>query len=196
MQATDRRSRFEAIYSTNGWNGPETPSGPGSTLGATAMLRTELPKLIADLGATAVLDAGCGTGLWIPDLPGYVGIDLVAEALSVAAAQHPDRTYVLGDICADRLPDCDLVICRDTLQHLSFADGRAAMANFRAAGAQWLIATTHMGETNRNIESGGWFPVNMEAAPFNLSDRRLLFADGQWDAGTWRADKRLGCWAL
>lgn len=187
---------FAEIYARNEWNGTETPSGPGSTQVATADIRVWLPLLIHDLGAHAVLDAGCGTAAWMPDLPGYVGVDIVPAALEAARVAHPTRRYVLADICTDTLPFCDVVICRDALQHLSWEDAARALENFRRAGAAWLVATTHVGERNRPIGSGRWHPVNMQAPPFSMGEPYGIVFDGTWDTGTWRADKYLGAWPL
>ena len=113
-----RAQVFTLLYRRNGWNGRETRSGPGSGTEATAALREWLPEVLEELGVGSVLDAGCGEATWQPELPGYIGADIVREAVLAARERHPERTYVLADICRDDLPRTDAVFCRDALQHL------------------------------------------------------------------------------
>ena len=52
--------RFKHIYETNHWDEAESVSGPGSTLEETEPIRRELPALLAELGASSLLDLPCG----------------------------------------------------------------------------------------------------------------------------------------
>lgn len=192
----NRRQTFERIWRTNAWRGTETKAGPGSTLHATRSLRALLPEVMGRLGITSVLDAGCSEGWWMPDLPGYVGVDIVPAALDVAREHHPDRTYELGDICADPLPRIDAVICRDALQHMSLLDGLAALQNFRRAGAWVLFAGTHHGEENRDIRTGAFYRINVQAAPFWLGSPVWAIKDGSWDDTEPYPQKMFGAWRL
>lgn len=66
---------------------------------------------IADLRLAKVLDFGCGTGYLLDVLRRqgfsgeYVGYDLVAEALDVAQAKHPDARFELRDILRDGMTE-------------------------------------------------------------------------------------------
>src|SRR5439155_16997003 len=181
------------LYRRNAWNGRETRSGPGSGTEATARLREWLPEVLEELGVDSVLDAGCGEATWQPELPGYIGADIVREAVLAARKRHPERTYVLADMCRDDLPRIDAVFCRDALQHLSLADGLAALQNFRRRGAKWLIASSHQSEANRDVPSGGWYPSNLEAAPFWLGKPARTLFDGRRERpGPKRVDPAIG----
>jgi SAM-dependent methyltransferase len=195
-QARKRFSAFSAIYRENKWRGTETKSGPGSGAEATAALAEWLPKVCADLGITSVLDAGCGEGTWQPHLPGYIGVDIVAEALTVARSRHPDRFYGLLDICSDVLPRADAVLCRDALQHLPLADAQAAIENFRRMGARYLIASSHQGEANKNVRPGAWYPCNLQAPPFDFGAPLTELFDGHWEGVDFWPTKVIGAWAL
>ena len=195
--STPRAAIFTEIYRRNAWNGRGgTRAGPGSSLEATARLREALPKLVAELGVSSVLDAGAGDSLWMPDLPGYIGVDIVRNALIVARKRHPNRRYVIADICTDELPRCELVICRDALQHLSLSDGTQALANFRASGATWLLASTHDGATNIGVPSGSYYQINMLAPPFSFPEPSWAIPDGVWASGVQYPHKRIGLWRL
>jgi hypothetical protein len=193
---SERQQTFIRIWERNAWNGTETPAGPGSTMAATQVLREELPRIVAEMGITSVLDAGCADARWMPDLPGYVGVDIVGEAIVMARDLHPDRTYLCADICADELPRCEAVLVRDALQHLSLRDGLTALQNFRRTGAKWLLASSHRGETNTDVASGGWYPCNLEAAPFWLGEPRWSIPDGTWESGMRWPTKVFGLWEL
>jgi SAM-dependent methyltransferase len=210
--AADRKSfaglnlaqRFQRIHDTNLWSAPESTSGLGSELDATAVLRAALPRLFKKLGVTSLLDAPCGDAGWInrADLGvRYVGIDIVpslVESLRArAAAGGIDGEYRLADLTRDPLPRCDAVLCRDALVHLSFANIERAVANFRASGAVWLIATTFPEwQVNGDCEDGDWRALNFERAPFGWGPPvELLNENCQEAGGGWR-DKSLGVWRL
>ena len=197
MTGLVRERVFADIYRRNTWNGRAgTRAGPGSSLGATELLREAIPRIVAELHAATVLDAACGDSLWMPDLPGYVGVDIVRAAVAVAARRHPDRAYMVADICKAVLPECDLIICRDAMQHMSFADGLATLANFRRTGAGCLLASTHRETRNEDVPTGGYYQINLEAPPFDLGEPMRTIPDGAWDAGIQYPHKLLGLWRL
>ena len=101
------------------------------------------------MGVPCVFAAPCAGAGWLTraDLAvRYVGIDIVSELVerlrARAASGELTGEYHLADITTDPLPRCDAILCRDCLVHLSFANIARAVANFRASGATWLIATT------------------------------------------------------
>jgi hypothetical protein len=196
--------RFQRIHDSNLWGAVESPSGLGSEMDATAVLRTELPRLLAKFGIASLLDAPCGDAGWIgaADLGvGYVGIDIVpalVERLQArAAAGQIGGDYRLADITRDSLPRCDAVLCRDCLVHLSFANIERAVANFKRSGAVWLIATTFPEwQTNRDCEDGDWRALNFEHAPFRWGAPIELLNENCTEAGGGWRDKSLGAWRL
>jgi SAM-dependent methyltransferase len=187
---------FESIYRRNSWSGTETRSGPGSTLGATERLQRILPELMQGLGARSILDASCGEGYWMPELPGYVGVDISMTALLAAKERHPDRRYLRQDICTDELPMVDLVFCRDALQHLSLAEGLVALRNFRLTGATWFMCSTHEGGLNVDISAGGYYEPDMQAPPFSLGTPWMMVEDGFWNDCEPYPNKYMGMWTF
>jgi hypothetical protein len=198
------RQRFQRIHNTNLWGAAESASGLGSELDATAVLRTELPRLLERLGATSLLDAPCGDAGWINQAGlgvRYVGVDIVPaliESLQArTAAGAIGGECHLADITSDPLPRCDAILCRDALVHLSFANIERAVANFRASGAAWLIATTFpQWQTNRDCEDGAWRALNFERAPFGWGAPVELLNENCMEAGGGWRDKSLGVWRL
>jgi hypothetical protein len=82
--------RFQRIHDTNLWGAPESTSGLGSELDATAVLRAELPRLFKQLGVTSLLDAPFGDAGWINRVElgvRYVGIDIVPSLIETLQAR-------------------------------------------------------------------------------------------------------------
>src|SRR4051794_18072852 len=75
---------FTRGFARNDWSDPESVSGTGSNLEATARLREELPALWRKYRVSRLVDAPCGDFNWmrhlVSELPGgYVGLDVVRE---------------------------------------------------------------------------------------------------------------------
>lgn len=193
---------FSDIYARNAWNGRESLSGPGSGYAATARVGPAIAALVAELGVRHVLDAACGDGLWMPDLPGYIGIDVAPEAIRRARLNHPDREYLVGDVRAlfpTQLWAPDLVILRDVIQHLSFADGLGTLAAIRKGNARWLLASTYVGGENVDIDTGEHYSPDLTAAPFSMGEPLRLIPDGYsyHDPDLVRDPRKmLGLWGL
>jgi len=200
----DLAARFERIERTNLWGAASSVSGLGSEDVATAAIREALPPLLQRLGVRSLLDAPCGDAGWIGRIKldlDYTGIDivpsLIADNSERAARGELHGRFRLADITRDALPPVDLILCRDCLVHLSFANIARAIGNFRASGARFLLVTTFPEwDGNADCEDGDWRALNMERAPFNWPSPRELInercAEGE---GGWR-DKSLGLWRL
>lgn len=163
-------------------------------MAATALIRRVLPELVAGVGARSVLDASCGEGFWMPDLPGYVGVDISPSAIAAARERHPDREYHVLDIVRDEPPRVDLVFCRDAIQHLSLREGWHVIQNLRRTGATWLVCSTHENGTNADVTAGGYYEPDMTALPFDLGPPWMVIEDGIWETGVRYPDKYLGVW--
>lgn len=171
----DLAARFERIERTNLWGATTSVSGLGSEDPATAAIRQALPALLQRLCLRSLLDAPCGDAGWIGGLKldvDYTGIDIVPSLIEanrrrVAGGVSPGR-FLVADITRDALPRADIILCRDCLVHLSFANIDRALAQFRTSGARFLLVTTFPEwEINRDCEDGDWRALNMEKAPFD-----------------------------
>lgn len=191
---------FARIQDTNLWGASESVSGLGSELGATTTLRLALPGLLAELGAASLLDAPCGDAGWISRMQlgvRYAGIDIVPAVVSQAKQHRSSLDFIIGDITQDELPRADVILCRDCLVHLSFANIERALANFNRSGARWLITTTFPAwQANFDCKDGDWRALNFERPPFGWPPPISLLNEGCTEAnGGWR-DKSLGVWPL
>ncbi len=200
----DLAQRFRRIHDTNLWGATASTSGLGSEMDATAVLRAELPLLLQKLGVASLLDAPCGEAEWINNADlgvRYLGVDIVPSLIKRlqvrAAAGEIKGEYRLADITCDPLPRCNAILCRDCLVHLSFANIECAVANFRASGANWLIATTFPEwQTNADCEDGDWRALKFERAPFCWGPPVELLNENCVEAGGGWRDKSLGVWRL
>lgn len=188
---------FSDIYRKNAWADPESVSGRGSTLARTEVIRRELPSLLGSVGARSLLDAPCGDFNWMQYVPlgdiAYIGADVVPEliARNRAFENAPRRVFAVLNITRDRLPQVDVILCRDCLIHFSYQDIDAAIANFKRSNSGFLLATTHINVTeNTDIRTGGWRSINLQLPPFNFPPPgRLIIEDPELGKG-------LGMWKL
>ena len=149
LRRTSLTNVFSEIYRTNAWRDPESVSGRGSTLARTTVITSQLPVLLQELNADSLIDAACGDFNWMRyvDLGSikYIGVDIVSAliARNRQLYQTDQRTFAVQDITKDRLPDADVILCRDCLIHLSFKSIKAAISNFKKTSATHLLFTTH-----------------------------------------------------
>lgn len=193
--------RFKYIYETNHWDEAESVSGPGSTLEETEPIRRELPALLAELGASSLLDLPCGDFHWMQhtDLSGvrYIGGDLVGDLIERNRAKYASDgvEFQKIDLVNDTLPAVDVILCRDCLVHLSFADAQAALSNIARSGAGWLLATSFPSVTrNDDIVTGQWRPINLTLPPFNLPEPEQVIGENCTESEF--ADKNLSLWPV
>ncbi|MGB3547603.1 MAG: laccase domain-containing protein [Saprospiraceae bacterium] len=196
---------FTSISERNYWADAESRSGPGSAHSQTVRLVELLPEVWRDFGVISLLDLPCGDFNWMSrvDLNGidYLGGDVVAEIV----AENRRKFAALGvrfqqiDLLTDTLPAADLVFCRDALVHFSFTDIARALRNLRASlGPATLLMITHFPaeQTNVDIPTGGWRPLNWCAPPFNWPRPRYLLTEGCTEGEGKFGDKALGIWLL
>ncbi|HEX5634534.1 MAG TPA: class I SAM-dependent methyltransferase, partial [Gemmatimonadales bacterium] len=121
------------------------------------------------------------------------------ELIADDARRHAalGRDFRVLDLLASPLPAVDLVLCRDCLVHLSFADIARAVANLRRSGSRWLLTTTFPAQdVNEDVVTGDWRPINLQAAPFDWPAPEELLVEQCTEADGRFADKSLGLWRL
>jgi hypothetical protein len=194
---------FSDYARRNKWGDKDSLSGKGSNLESTATLRTMLPALLRERGATSLLDVPCGDFFWMQhvDLTGisYLGGDIVPDLVNKNRMAHARLgiDFEEIDLITGPIPKADVVFVRDCLVHMSHEHVLAALANIVASGSTWLLTTTFTGaETNTDIATGEWRPINLTKAPFLLPMADQLYAEGQGHLKGQRNDKMLGLWKL
>jgi hypothetical protein len=194
---------FRDIYRRHHWSASHSPSGPGAAPEQTTELRRALPALLTELAVRTLLDLPCGDYSWMRTigLSGirYIGADLLPEIVQSLAAEFggPRREFLVLDLTRDRLPRADLLLCRDCLVHLSYADIRRALANVARSGIPYLLATTFpAGDANEDIVTGDWRVLDLEGAPFHLPPPERILNEGCTEGDGAFADKSLGLWRV
>jgi hypothetical protein len=177
-----RSETFDWIYRTNKWDG-ESPSGKGSGLERTYRIRQRLPELLESLEVKSIVDVPCGDHGWMSTLDlspyDYVGIDIVASLIEENRKKYPMHRFEVIDACEGPIPDGDLLICRDFLVHLSFADIEKALDNLLAVRGRFIMCTTFPGITkNVDIVTGKHRRLNMRLTPFEWPEPLFELEEG------------------
>lgn len=183
---------------------PETACGAGSRLASTMSVRGWLPGVLRSLAVRVLLDAPCGDCNWMArvDLAGidYIGCDYDGEHLRMAWSRPSrpsgfaprSKVYFERDIVSGALPNADVMLCRDFLQHLPNALVARVLRNFLDAQIPWLLATSHDNASNEEIATAGMFrPLNLTRAPFGLPPPRRHVEDEPGSGrilGLWHRD--------
>jgi hypothetical protein len=198
-----RQAVFEDIFRGNKFGGTVSVSGAGSEVRQTRSLIEQLPRLMREQGVRSVLDIPCGDFFWMRhvDLAGidYLGADIVEELVERNQRIHGKDgiRFRKLDLVKDRLPPADLILCRDCLVHLSFAEAQRSLRNICASGAKLILTTTFPERTtNADIRTGEWRTLNLQLAPFLLPHPLRLINEGCSEADGAYADKSLGLWKI
>lgn len=194
---------FTEIFKTNSWLGKTSVSGSGSDPDQTQHIEVELPKLFRRLTVSTLLDIPCGDFSWMRrvDLSEikYLGADIVNELISVNATQYgsDNISFTRTNMITDHLPRVDVILCRDGLVHLSFDDIRRALSNICNSGSTYLLTTTFPARnSNEDIKTGSWRPLNLQIAPFNFPTPQWIIVEGCTENDGAFRDKSLALWEI
>lgn len=178
------KGRFSQIYNKNMWNSGESASGRGSELSHTENLRDWLIKNIPSYNVKTIVDAPCGDFNWIKFVISkfeivYTGYDIVDELINSNKQKYGSRKIIFkqGDICHDKIDDCDLLIVRDCLFHLSFEDINNFLKNIKKTNFKYLLTTTHIVDknfSNKNISSGDYRDIDIFSYPFYFNKSKVI----------------------
>jgi hypothetical protein len=202
LERLDLKGRFDYIFDTNLWGDDHSRSGVGSTLPETEAFRREIPLLLRDLGARSLLDVPCGDFGWLSLTElgvDYIGADIVEALVAQNTSRYASeqRRFVRLDLTADPLPQADVVLCRDCLVHLSYANIRRALDNVKRSGAKYLLVTSFPeAKSNRDIEDGDWRLLNFQLAPFCFPAPTRTIIENCIEAGGAYRDKSLCLWPV
>lgn len=195
-----RRDAFGTIAKEGRWGGA-FESGWGSTVENTGVTRQVIVMALRDFSIRSMLDAACGDFSWMPlvlqQLPSdfrYIGCDIVPELISRNRDRYPQHEFRVLDFVADELPPCDLILCRDALQHLPVSDIKKALENFSRSEAKYLLCSIQLRRfgwrNGRDMRVGRCRDRNLLLHPFNLADPIVIYSEQ--DA----AHKFLGLWRI
>lgn len=175
------KDKFSYIYSSHYWPSKESVSGPGSELENTKNVRKELVKLIDQLKIKKFLDIPCGDFNWMQHIINkdieYVGGDIVTELIDLNKKKfiNSNIKFIELNIIEDKLPQADLMLCRDCLIHLSNNNIKKFLNNFINSEINYLLVTSYEANLdkksigyNSEIKDGDFRPTFLMEEPFKL----------------------------
>jgi SAM-dependent methyltransferase len=170
-EVSESRTVFTDIYTNNRWG---QGSGSGSAPAQNLEYRLFIEKFLIANNIKSVLDFGCGDWQFSRLINWgnvqYNGVDLVASVVESDNARFKNENInftVFSNI--DDLPSCDLVICKDVLQHISLELCIQYLEKLKNK-AKYLLITNDINPVERvniQIQTGGWRPVHINLPPFN-----------------------------
>lgn len=179
---------FDEIYRMSLWSDAGHGSGIGSEPAYNARMRRALTEFVADRSIRSIVDAPCGAAkwqaAWIHELnkkrvaiESYFGIDVAPTAVRRARSnlEHLSIARVRGgDARIAKLPPCDLLICRDTLQHLSYSNIWKVLINLARCDARWIAIGGYWPGNNVDVRDGSYFDFNACLPPFELRPNEII----------------------
>lgn len=203
LRSKDKEKVFTAIYKANKWGGDDSVSGPGSDTSQTRGISKKLPDLLHELNIKKILDIPCGDFHWMIDVDlrnvEYIGADVVKDLIINNTDRYTKEHIHFQhlNLMQDKLPDVELIFCRDCLVHFSYADAFLALKNICNSPSEYLLTTTFIDRTsNYDISTAQWHPINLELNPFNFPKPLLVIMEECTEGGDLFADKALGLWKI
>jgi len=190
------KDAFEDIYKYKRWSAEGRGSGLGSSVNYTSSTRETLFTVIKRFNLTSLLDLSCGGMLWMPIflrnistiIPNFKfkGLDITESNIASHRkefANMPNWSFEFSDFTSYPLPtNWDLVLVRDTIQHLPFPTIIQAVQNIaNTLGLKYLLITSVPSVAKNgagNIKVGSFHDLNLKIFPFNLSNTTAEFVEG------------------
>lgn len=200
-----RNEIFAEIYKSGTWGGNgEYYSGEGSYKEEFVAPYCQLvKKFLKEHNVKTVVDLGCGdfhvASLWLDENIDYKGVDIVEDMIQSHREKYgaDNRHFYCLDMVTDELPDGDLCLIRQVLQHLT--NQEIGMVLKKLAKYPYVIITEHRtvkedaaaynvdipaGAGTRNTLQSG---VYLEEAPFLCNYQILMQIPYQNDT-KWKAE--------
>lgn len=177
---------FTNIYKTGLWgrnNSGMGTSGDGSTLHTTEDYRKFLQQFLKDMHIQSVVDAGCGDwGFsyavnW--DGIDYCGYDVVQPVIQANQSKFGKENirFMHADLINAQLPEADLLICKDVLQHLTNEDVFKFISQFPKY--KYCLITNDVDphsftSYNSPIGRGDYRTLDLTKPPFSVFGYKVL----------------------
>jgi hypothetical protein len=192
---------FTFINKEGYWKSDESVSGDGSEVGVTKEIRERLEQLLADRSIESMLDVPCGDFNWMQKVNfkqvNYIGGDIVNNLIidNIKKYNSDNISFKVIDITKDKLPQVDLIFCRDCLVHLSYKNIYKALINIKNSNSKYLLTTSfNRCEKNKDIITGEWRKLNFNIPPFNFKEPILIIDEKYTAKGYKYADKTMCLW--
>ncbi len=192
---------FREIYEKNVWGGNagEFYSGEGSGEKYARRYAETIKNFIAENNIERVVDLGCGdfrvAAQFVSEQIHYTGCDVVPELIIHLNEKHGAENveFRRANIIEDELPNGDLCLIRQVLQHLSNREIEQILRNTKKF--KYLIVTEHYPNPKKQIVPNLDIPhgpdmrlhfdsaVFLDAPPFNVG-KTIELLDIEADDGT------------
>lgn len=191
----NRKETFNYIYQKKLWGGAQEQykyySGPGSHKKRYVEPYCEMIKnFISQNNISTVVDIGCGdfhvAHNWLNENIKYIGIDIVQEMIDHHNEQYGTDNihFYCLDVVEEDLPDAELCLVRQVLQHLSNEEVKIILNKLqkykyviitehitkKEFASKYNIDKTHGSHVRAYYRSG----LYLDEAPFNLNVKTLL----------------------
>jgi SAM-dependent methyltransferase len=185
---------FSYIYDHNVWgkSNEETPfnSGCTSTTEFAESYQNFVLEFIKQNAIKKVVDLGCGdfrvsSKIAIPEV-NYIGVDVVPSLVAFNQSKYGNnhRSFLVRDIVNEQLPNGDLCLIRQVLQHLSNESIYKIL--IKLSKYKFILITEHylpdeqIKQPNLDIPTGQATRANISSAifldqpPFNIKNLELV----------------------
>jgi len=182
-ETTPNKSKeiFANIYKNNLWTDKDSVSGTGSNLTQTKILISQLPLIFDRFNIKNLLDIPCGDFYWMQKVDlrkvHYIGADILEELIFKLVTSN-NITFSVLDIINSKLPQVDLIFCRDCFVHFSYNDIITAIKNIKRSNSKYLLTTSFPNHKNTDIRTGLWRPIDLNKTPFNFPEPVFILKEG------------------
>jgi len=174
---------FDDIYTENTWL---VGSGLGSLPKSTKGYRKFLQQFIKKYDIKSVVDFGCGDWQFSKfiDWTGvdYRGYDIVKSVVTRNNKKYKQSNIQFYDSPSDwtLLPEADLLVTKDVLQHFSNTDVQRFLEQTRGKYKYLLITngTNPQERMNEDIVTGEYRPLDVRQSPFAVDAQKVYSFKG------------------
>lgn len=194
---------FNRAYTTSRWTDAGNRSGPGSEPDACKPMWESLAAFIAASDIRSIVDVSCGGMAWWPhvltplsDRVSFHGFDVSQTAIAAheeSFCEHRNWRFGVADARTFSYPTADLIVCRQTLNHLYSPDALAVVSNITKQARRFVAFTSDdllldnpsdavrvplMPQTK---DATCYTRLNLNAKPFNLAPAVEIIPDVDGD---------------
>jgi hypothetical protein len=171
-------SVFEKIYHENIWG---DGSGGGSLPEVVVPYKTYLENFLKIKNISSVVDLGCGDWQFSKyinwDGIDYLGVDVVENVILENKQKYLKQNISFANINVldqgfETIPDSDLLIAKDVLQHLANSNIKKMIDGMTSGKFKYALITNDYSSINIDIQNGDTRPLDLRLPPFNMLEAK------------------------
>jgi 2-polyprenyl-3-methyl-5-hydroxy-6-metoxy-1,4-benzoquinol methylase len=183
LVAGEIENTFNTIYKEALWgrnSEGEGFSGSGSNVENCSLYSKFIEDFIQQNNIESVLDVGCGDWTFSQYMnwgaARYTGIDIVRSVIEKNQIKFskPKINFFHWDDNFTDLPEADLMICKDVLQHLPIESIQLLLK--QVGKYKYCLITNDINTygTNQPIKAGDYRDIDLKQAPFHIKGTKIL----------------------